>query len=509
MSSVIVDTRVGKLSGVCSDHGCTFKGVPYAAPPVGARRFLPPVAHPPWSGVREATGYGPRAWQDDQSFPLAPPIRALMTPAAAQPMSEDCLVLNLWTPQTGSGKRPVMVWLHGGAFITGSGADPWTDAGALSRAGDVVVVTVNHRLGAFGYLHLEDIAGDACAGSSVAGMLDVVAALEWIRDNIAGFGGDAGNVTLFGQSGGGAKVSILMAMPAAHGLFHRAIIQSGPALQMASRDDGARTAASFLTELGLAHGGLAQLQALPAELVLKAQASVLKKIPLTSFAERRRHGFNPVAGQPHFPSGPFEPDAPLLSAGIPLLIGTTQDEMTIFFGMEDWLRTLDEAGLIERLQPFVGARAAGVVSVYRDARPGASSSDLFLAIVGDLGIRIPSLTMADRKLAQGGAAVYVYLFRRETSVLSGCLKSTHILEVPYVFGTLERAPFAERTHADHRLSRQMTQAWSRFAWSGVPQADALPEWPQHCIAQRPTMVFDLDSRIERDPFGQERSAWGS
>lgn len=422
-------------------------------------------------------------------------------------MSEDCLVLNLWTPATGQGKRPVMVWLHGGAFITGSGADPWTDGGNLARDGDVVVVTVNHRLGAFGFLHLEEIGGDRFAGSSVIGMLDVIAALAWIRDNVAAFGGDACNVTLFGQSGGGAKVAILMAMPAARGLFHRAIIQSGPALQMAGREDGARTAEAFLAEAGLSRSEVGQLQALPAERVLAAQASVLRKIPLTTFAERRRHGFNPVAGQPWFPGGPFEPDAPALSADIPLVIGTTKDEMTIFFALTEWLPELDAASLPERLHGFVGDRAASLIRAYRSARPTASWPELFLAIVGDQGIRMPSLKMADRKAAQGDAAVHVYLFSRETNALSGRLRSTHILDVPYVFGNIARAPFAEATAADLRLSRQMSEAWSRFAWCGVPHADDLPVWPAHSLPARPTMIFDRDVRIEPDPFGGEHASW--
>ena len=249
---VVVETNSGKIRGNAESGVNVFKGIPYAAPPEGDTRFAAPRKLQPWTGVRDAFDFGNRAMQDENAFAMPPAMLKLFAGRELPPMSENCLVLNVWTPALNDGrKRPVMFWCHGGAFISGSGDSPWYDGANLCRKGDVVVVTINHRLGAFGYLHLGEIGGEEFAASGNAGMLDIVAALEWVRDNIAAFGGDSGNVTIFGESGGGAKVSVLMAMPAAHGLFHKAIIQSGPAVQMASRDDASETARQLLAELGL------------------------------------------------------------------------------------------------------------------------------------------------------------------------------------------------------------------------------------------------------------------
>src|SRR5262249_16719416 len=236
------------------------------------------------------------------------------------------------------GKRPVLFWCHGGAFITGSGASPWTDGTNLCRLDDVVVVSFNHRLGALGYLHLEDIAEGDFTGAGTAGVMDIVAALEWVRDNIGQFGGDPGNVTIFGESGGGAKVSVLMALPAAKGLFHKAIIQSGPAVQMANREDGTKTARQVLQHLGLAPNEAGRLRSIPVAGLLEAQAAVLAGVSRASFADRRRLGLNPVIDGKVFPGGPFAPTAPQVSAHVPLMIGSNKDEMTLFLGHLDWVK---------------------------------------------------------------------------------------------------------------------------------------------------------------------------
>jgi len=261
---VVAKTTSGEIHGI-REHGINvFKGIPYGGPVDGHRRFMPPTKPEPWTEVRDAFGYGLRAMQDDNSFALPAELLELFAGFEPLPMSENCLFLNIWTPGLSDGrKRPVMFWCHGGAFIAGSGSSPWYTGTNLAQKGDVVVVTINHRLGAFGYLHLEDLGGAEFASSGSAGMLDIIAALEWVRDNIASFGGDPGNVTIFGESGGGAKVSVLMAMPAAQGLFHKAIIQSGPAVQMASREDGTETVRQVLAELGLGAGQLPELRKIP------------------------------------------------------------------------------------------------------------------------------------------------------------------------------------------------------------------------------------------------------
>ncbi|MDO8431893.1 MAG: carboxylesterase/lipase family protein [Candidatus Binatus sp.] len=506
---VLVDTAGGKVRGITEGGINIFKGIPYGAAPNGAHRFMPPARPAPWSGVRDALAFGPRAMQSDDAFALSPELLKLF---ATEPlsMSEDCLVLNVWTPAVNDHrKRPVMFWCHGGAFIAGSGSSGWYDGGNLAAKGDVVVVTINHRLGAFGYLHLEELGGADFASSGNAGMLDIVAALEWARDNIAAFGGDSGNVTIFGESGGGAKVSVLMAMPAAHGLFHKAIIQSGPAVQMASREDGAETAREVLAELGLGKERTSELRTIPAERLLSAQAAVLRKFSVMSFANRRRVGFNPVVDGKHLPAGPFEPVAPAISAQVPLMIGTNKDEMTLFFGLAPWLDGLDAAAMRDRVQMMVGDRADHLIEGYTKARPHDSRRDIVLAIATDQSMRIPSLIIADRKVAQHAAPVFVYMFTWETPALNGVLKSPHALEIPFVFDTVKTSALCGDAPTRFALAERMSRTWIAFARTGDPNNDQIPAWPAYSTENRPTMMFDNECRVQNDPYSAERLVWSS
>jgi para-nitrobenzyl esterase len=505
---VTVETTKGQIRGSVTEGINAFKGVPYAAAPVGYNRFRPPVPTEPWLGVRDALDFGPRSLQDEMSIQLPPPVRQLMRDPTPGAMDEDCLYLNVWAQASeGSAKRPVMLWLHGGAFIAGTGAEPWTNGTSLAARG-VVVVTVNHRLGALGYLHLEEIGGPQFAGSSLAGMHDIVAALAWVKEEIGQFGGDPDNVTIFGESGGGAKVCILMAMPAARGLFQRAIIQSGPAVRMAERQDGTATATAFLNELGLDASQVEALRSLPADVLLKAQSAVLSKESITSFAERRRRGFNPVAGQPGLPTHPFDPVAPALSADIPLMIGTNKDEMTIFFTSSKWFEEMDDDDQLEvRLRGFVGEDATSLIGIYRKARPDADVRSLFLAIVGDQGMRLPSLQIADRKSAQAAAPVFVYYFTKETAVLEGQLRSPHTLEIPYVFDTTAVTPMVKPRADAKALANIMSQTWATFAASGNPNNPSIPHWPAYDASRRATLILNDTCRIEGDPQGSERRAW--
>ena len=503
----VVETASGRLCGTVHRGIRTFKGIPYAAPPLGPLRWRPPQKATPWSGIREASSYGNRSVQADNVFGLPPDLLKLFTLGGREKIGEDCLYLNVWTADLDGRKRPVLFWCHGGAFITGSGSSPWTDGANLCRLDDVVVVSINHRLGALGYLHLEEIAGGAFAGAGTAGMQDIVAALEWVRDNIAAFGGDPGNVTIFGESGGGAKVSVLMALPSAKGLFHKAVIQSGPAVQMANREDGTRTARQVLAGLGLDAKSAGKLREVPASKILEAQNAVQAAIGRASVADRRRLGFNPVIDGQFFPGGPFAPDAPAASAHVPLMIGTNKDEMTLFLGHLPWVSEATFDNLVEAMMPYLGKRAADVIGTYRKAQPAMRADEIGIAIVSDLGVRSLSLTIAERKLAQKAADVFVYLFAWETPVLDGRLRSCHTLEIPFVFNNLVESPLTGDDPGRLALGERMARAWIAFASTGRPSHAGLPDWPVYSLARRPTMIFDNECRVENDPYGVERKVW--
>ena len=507
MDGCIVETASGRVRGTVERGVRTFKGIPYAAPPLGSLRWKPPQKAAPWPGVREAASYGNMSIQAENVFDLPADLLKLFTLGGRQKISEDCLYLNIWTSGLEGRKRPVLFWCHGGAFVTGSGSSPWTDGANLCRLDDVVVVSINHRLGALGYLHLEDIAGEAFAGAGTAGMRDIVAALEWVRDNIAAFGGDAGNVTIFGESGGGAKVSVLMSLPSAKGLFHKAVIQSGPAVQMADREDGIKTARQVLSELGLDAASAGKLRELPALTILKAQNAVQTTVGRASFADRRRLGFNPVIDGTFFPGGPFAPAAPAMSAHVPLMIGTNKDEMALFLGHLDWVRKATFDSLVDAMTPYVGARSADVIAAYRKAQPDMKAGEIGLHIVGDLGIRNLSLTIAERKLAQQAADVFVYLFAWETPVLGGRLRSCHTLEIPFVFNNLADAALTGDDPTRLALGERMARAWIAFARTGRPGHAGLPDWPAYSTATRPTMIFDTQCQVKNDPYGAERRVW--
>jgi para-nitrobenzyl esterase len=508
MEHVLAETASGRVRGVANNGINVFKGIPYGGLVDGARRFAAPTKPSPWSGVRDAFEYGPRAMQDDNAFAMPPEMLKLFN-VKLLPMHENCLVLNVWTPAVNDGrKRPVMLWCHGGAFISGSGSSPWYDGANLARKGDVVVVTINHRLNVFGFLHLDELGGgEAFASSGNSGMLDIVAALGWVRDNIAAFGGDAANVTIFGESGGGAKVSVLLAMPAARGLFHKAIMQSGPAVQMASREDATATARQVLAELGLSEAQLGELRRVSADQLNQAQHAVVRKVSMMSFANRRRMGFNPVVDGTNLPAGPFEPAAPAISANIPLMIGTNKDEMTLFLGLAPWLDKLDDMTARARARMFVGDRADAILEAYRRARPHDSLRDLILAIATDHAMRMPSLLTADRKVAQHRAPVFVYMFTWETPVLGGRLKSPHALEIQFVFDNVQGPGLAGDSPTRFALADKMSRTWIAFARTGNPNHDAIPNWPSYSIEQRPTMMFDDECRVQNDPYGAERRAW--
>jgi para-nitrobenzyl esterase len=482
----IVSTAFGKWRGRSEGDLHVFKGIRYGAD-TGRRRFLPPVPPAPWTGVRDASEFGPVAPQ--------PGLRD-------RPQSEDCLHLNLWTPGLrDNAKRPVMVWFHGGAYSSGTSNELETDGARLSRRGDVVVVTVNHRLNAFGYLHLAEF--DATlAESGNAGQLDLILALEWVRDNIAEFGGDASNVTIFGHSGGGAKSATLMAMPKAAGLFHRVITQSGQQVTASRIETAHRHASALVGALGLDRTTIARLRTLPMEQIVK-----VSRVPAY---------LGPVKDGRVLPRDPFDPDAPPQSARIPMILGNTRGETRTLIGRgEPSLFSLTWETLLPKLEansPFMGTlNRADVIARYREWHPHYTPADVFFAATTDSRSWRGQVIEADRRAAQpaGAAPTFVYQFDWPTPIDGGKWGAHHGLDVPFAFDNAAITPHLVGAGAEQEaLGAVMSRAFIAFARTGDPNTAGLPPWPAFDLTRRATMVFDGRTRVEDDPRGRERRLFG-
>jgi para-nitrobenzyl esterase len=501
---VEVATTAGRVRGVDTAGIATFKGIPYGASTAGKNRFMPPVAAASWTGVRDALEYGPSAPQRDPAAPVREGSGLAVAAAGLPAESEDCLVLNVWTPGTGDGaKRPVMLWCHGGGFATGSGSSPVTDGTNLARRGDVVVVSINHRLNVLGFTYLGDrgdAAGAEFAQSGDAGMLDIVQALRWVRDNIASFGGDPGNVTVFGQSGGGRKVATLLAMPSAKGLFHRAIIESGATIKLVERDQGAVVARELFAKLGLASTQVRELQALPLDRVMRAYFETVRAMNV----DQMTMGFSPTVDGTAVPRHPFHPTASDVSADVPLMIGSTRTELTS--SAEPAMFSLTDDAMRAQAGELFGAASGSIVDVYRKANPGASPSDLYFLMASDHRYGAPVMKIAERRAALAQGAVYLYYFRWETPLDGGRLKSPHTIEIPFAFHNLDASPLTKGVSSAPALADQVSDAWIAFARSGNPNTPKLPRWPAFDAAKRPTMVFDERSAVVEDPIREQRLA---
>ena len=495
----IVETTAGKVRGTMQDKVHAFKGVPYAASTAGPNRFMPPARPSPWTHVRECYELGHRSPQLLSSFHgQVPPEVEVMD--RDETMGEDCLVLNVWTAGLGhGGKRPVMVWLHGGGYTSGSGGFICYDGAQLAKKHDVVAVTLNHRLTVFGYLYLAGIGGEKYANSSNLGNLDIIAALEWVRDNIAAFGGDPGNVTIFGQSGGGGKVSSLMAMPAAKGLFHRAIAQSGAALKGTSVDAANKSAELYLSKLNLKPDQVDQLETLSTDQLLAPTGGGLFGAPGIILA--------PVVDGKTLPTDPFDPVAPELSANVPLLIGTVETEVAFF--PNQILDPIDDASLHARVKQTLrnasDDQVDKVIAAYKAGRPGASNTDIFLILASDATFRAGVLVEADRKAAQGKAPVYQYYFTWRSPVRDGKLRSFHTVEIPFVFDNVDGAKSMTGSGEDrYALADKVSSAWVAFARTGNPNTKLAPHWDAFDTTKRAVMVINDEWKLVNDPHGEEQ-----
>jgi para-nitrobenzyl esterase len=486
--SDIVGTSNGPVRGYAEGPLQVFKGLRYGAPPTGLSRFKPPSRPVAWTEPADATGYGAPAIQ----LGMAAGERGTSAgdpPAPDEPASsEDCLFLNVWTPGLDTAKRPVMVWLHGGGFGTGSGGAAMYDGGALARKGDVVTVTVNHRLNVFGYLHLGEVFGPDYARSGVAGMLDIVQALEWVRDNIAAFGGNPADVTIFGESGGGWKVSLLMAMPAARGLFAKAVIQSGPGLTAKPVEEATATARALLSALGVT----------TPEALAAVPTDVLSRASVALPGERMRL-YSPVRDGTVIPRDPFEPDASPLNADVPLLIGTNKDESTLFLFTHPRFGEFTEDDVAKIAGQAAGEQADALLAALARAYPDYSPTHLAAACQTAAGMWGGSVKLAERKAAQRSAPVFMYMLTWETPVSRGRLRSPHALEIPLVFDNVEKARnFVGRGDEPQKVADQMSDAWLAFARTGDPG------WPAYEAERRTTKLFDVESSLTQDPLPEVR-----
>jgi len=498
---VEVTTPSGSLRGRWTNGAARFAGIPFAAAPTGDARFRPPGRAPRWEGVRPAESFGPVAAQN-------PSMMEALFGGEAERWDEDCLWLNVWTPDPSPDARlPVMVWIHGGGFEMGSGSSPLYDGSAFARNG-VVLVTVNYRLGAFGFLELGGLDPEL-TGSGNVGLLDQVAALEWVQEHISSFGGDPGDVTVFGESAGAMSLSLLMAMPAAQGLFHRAIAQSGAAASARSIDAAIEDTREFMAAAGLAD--LASLRTASPEQLLAAHAVMASERTADPEGVIERTGnplaflsFRPVTDGVIVPEDPLAAIAGGSAAGIPLLLGTNAEEWKLFAMMSP--PPADEAALRSRTE-LVVTDADAALEVYRAERDGASVADLECALLTDLVFRIPAARLAAAQSPH--ATVHEYLWRWASPAWGGTIGAAHAIEIPFVFDLVEdhRLHVFVGPEAPRSLARTTHETWIAFARDGRPSHPSLPEWPTVDGNGRPVMVLDTQPELVEDPHGRTREFW--
>jgi para-nitrobenzyl esterase len=493
----VVQIRVGKVRGFVSGGVNTFRGIPYGASTAGMNRFVSPKRPEPWAGVRDASLFGPMAFQDPPMKGIYAEVLRGLAPVEPLNMSEDCLCLNVWSPELGAGhNRPVMVWMHPGGVVFWAGNSEWTDGANLARHHDVVVVSLNHRLGPLGFLYLGDVAGPKYAESGNAGMLDIIAALKWVQENIVAFGGNPDNVTIFGESGGGWKVSTLLAMPLAQGLFHKAIIEYDVLIKGLPREKAAATTANILGKLGIKDSVVDHLYKLPAAQLQEAA---------------KGQSFVPVVDGSALPRDPFFPDAPDISSQIPLILGNNRSEVAYWFLLGGVPDLVDDAALKEYVKSHMGvndAMAGKFIDFYRRLNPSASRLDTVIGIAR-AGIRNEIRTVAELKISKARTPVFRYEFEWEAPGFDGHYHSCHTFELPFVFDNIDAAPQLYGSTPDPRryiLARNMSGAWAAFSHSGNPSHPGIPDWHPYTLPNRATMLFNYSCGLINDPDQEERVA---
>ncbi|MCR5879936.1 carboxylesterase/lipase family protein [Phenylobacterium sp. J367] len=485
----VVETTEGRYRGRVENGVQVFRGMRYGADTSGAGRFRPPRPAERFAGIRDAFEFG------DQ----APQPRTILT--VPGPISEDCLRINVWTPAVGgSGKRPVLLWFHGGGFEAGTGSSGLYDGANMAARGDVVVATINHRLNVFGFCDLSSALGADFAQSGNVGYLDLVLAMRWVRDNIAAFGGDPGNVMIYGQSGGGRKVSVCFAGTEANGLFHKGVVQSGSHLRVHTRDQAAALTNALLKTLEIAPGDARKLQQVAPDQLGAAQRKVIAAAG---------YRFEPVIDGISFKADPWLPNAPRQSADVPLMLGTTQTELSNQLGRDETLFTMDEAGLKTRLATLIPPDAVDeAVQVFKASTPSGSNAEIFFKVASWRAYITNATTMAERRHAQRGkdSRTWVYQVTWRSPVQGGRRYSEHTIDLPFMFDNVARAPHLTGPPSEETkvMTEAMANAWIAFARTGDPNHPGLPKWPTYDPATRPVMQFDAPPKVANDPFREER-----
>lgn len=484
----VVETTEGRYRGRAAGGVQVFKGMRYGASTAGTGRFMPPKPAEKFAGVRDAFDYG------DQT----PQARGSL--AANTAMSEDCLRINVWTPATDGRKRPVLLWFHGGGFEAGSGSSPLYDGTNMALRGDVVICTINHRLNVFGFCDLSSVLGQEFAQSGNVGYLDLVASMKWVKANIATFGGDPNNVLIYGQSGGGRKVSICFAGKDANGLFAKGVVQSGSHLMVQTPDQAAKNTNALLKELGIDPKNARSLQQVPQDKMTEVQRKVIAAAG---------YRFEPVMDGVTFDAHPFIPNAPKRSAKVPMMVGTTKTELSNQLGRDPAIYTIDEAALKTRLKGYYPENEIDeAVRVFKASSPGASPTELFFKMTSWRSYIRNATIMAEKRDELNGAnnPTWMYQVTWRSPAEGGRRISQHTLDLPFMFDNVARAenltgPQSEQTRY---MANAMAESWLAFARTSNPNHKGIPKWPTYNRKTREVMLYEVPAKLESDPFASER-----